>query len=186
MNVTPPTPEHPLAIRSTLLRSVLLVELDDAAGLEVTVKQLCAALERRGFTVRGRPSKVVSDALRVELVKGRAYRTGRGRYRIGTLPRTTRWRCHQRLRDAAAGRVLAIHLARPGRERPMAAIREGLERVQLGPHGAVVARRRNAPTYEARYPRQPGQVRPLAHEAHHDGALARRYRRTADPPDPPT
>ena len=158
MIIEPPTPDRPLAVRSTLLRSVLLVLLDEANGQEIAVAQLCAGMAQRGFTVRGRPSKVVSDALRVEVGKGRAVRLGRGRYALGTLPRTTRWRCHERLREVAQGRVAAIHLARPTRartdevllasarerERRAARRREQLPRRQVRLAWGGVARRRNA------------------------------------------
>ncbi len=44
----------------------------------------------------GRPGKAVSDVLRSELYKGRVERIGRGRYRVATMPRTTRFRIRRR------------------------------------------------------------------------------------------
>lgn len=55
----------------------------------MTVSELVAALAAAGHWVRGRPSKVVSDALRWEISNGRVIRTGRGRYRWVGAPRTT-------------------------------------------------------------------------------------------------
>jgi hypothetical protein len=139
-------PDARLAIRATLLRSFLLLELDRAGrDRTVTVAELVQALHRAGFTVPGRPGKVVSDALRTEVGRGRARWVSRGRYRIGTLPRTTRWRCHKRVAAARAGQARPCHLARP-RRRPDAGhpspIRIGHDR---SPHRPVVAERRNAP-----------------------------------------
>nr|WP_234781395.1 hypothetical protein [Mycobacterium tuberculosis] len=50
-----------------------------------------------GFGVRGRASKVVSEALRWEIGRDRVYRLGRGRYGPGYIPRSTEYRIHQRV-----------------------------------------------------------------------------------------
>jgi hypothetical protein len=60
---------------------------------------------RGGFDVAGRPSKVVSDALRYEIAHGRVRRLKRGRYGPVSMPPSTEYRIHQRalaLRDEAA------------------------------------------------------------------------------------
>lgn len=107
-------------IRGVLLRSVLLLELDAAGGATVGIRELCAAVEQHGFGVPGRVSKVVSDALRCERRRGRVVRVGRGRYRRGRLPGTTRRRCHRRVAAARAGAAPPWYLA-SGRRRGRAA-----------------------------------------------------------------
>ncbi len=63
-----------------------------------SIGELAAELDSRGFTVRGRPSKAVSDALRWEGEHGRVFRRGRGRYGPAhLLPRSTEYRIHQRV-----------------------------------------------------------------------------------------
>jgi hypothetical protein len=66
-----------------------------------TVGELVEALTYHGFSVGGRPSKSVSDALRWEMVHGRVYRLRRGRYGPASMPRATEYRMNQR--------VLALH-----------------------------------------------------------------------------
>lgn len=71
-----------------------------------SVSQLAAELDSRGFGVRGRPSKAISDALRWERDHGRVFRRGRGRYGPASMPRGTEHRIHRRvmeLRARAAG-----------------------------------------------------------------------------------
>jgi hypothetical protein len=70
---------------------------------EATVADLVGCLERDGLRVAGRPSKVVSDALRWEIKRGRVVRVGRGRYVAGYLPRGTENRIQRRYRLAVAG-----------------------------------------------------------------------------------
>jgi hypothetical protein len=60
-----------------------------AAGRPVTVAELLAHLGDAGRLPRGRPSKVVSDALRWEIRRGRVRRVGRGVYVAGRMPRST-------------------------------------------------------------------------------------------------
>jgi hypothetical protein len=62
-----------------------------------TVDELVVALRQWGFTVDGRPSKTVSDALRWERRRGRVRRIGRGLYRAGAMPRGTEHRIIQRV-----------------------------------------------------------------------------------------
>lgn len=69
-----------------------------------TITELMDALKWHSFSVRGRPSKAISDALRWEIEHGRVRRLGRGRYGPGCMPRGTEHRIHQRvlaLREAA-------------------------------------------------------------------------------------
>lgn len=82
-------------LRGTNLRYVLtrLLKLIGPA----TIPQLLAGLAEWGFTVEGRPSKTVSDALRWEMGHGRVWRIGRGRYRAGEAPRGTDHRIVQRV-----------------------------------------------------------------------------------------
>lgn len=81
-----------------LLRYFLTVTLIDA-GREVTVKELGERLADRGCGVAGRTSKVISDALRWEVRRGRVTRTGRGRYRSCRFPRQTEAWMRARLGD---------------------------------------------------------------------------------------
>jgi hypothetical protein len=63
-----------------------------------SIGELAAELDSRGFMVRGRPSKAISDALRWEGEHGRVFRRGRGRYGPAhLLPRSTEYRIHQRV-----------------------------------------------------------------------------------------
>ncbi|WP_081283771.1 hypothetical protein [Mycobacterium intracellulare] len=87
------------------LRYVLAMQL--AVHGPATVAELIDALTWHRFSVRGRPSKVVSDALRWEIERGRVRRLGRGRYGPGCMPRGTEHRIHRRvlaLRRAAGCR----------------------------------------------------------------------------------
>jgi hypothetical protein len=71
-----------------------------------TVSDLAGALAHQGFSVAGRPSKAISDALRWEVARGRVIRRGRGLYGSGAMPRSTEYRIHQRvlaLRQQAKG-----------------------------------------------------------------------------------
>jgi hypothetical protein len=61
-----------------------------------TIAELIDALRHHGFSVRGRPSKAVSDALRWEIEHGRVRRLARGRYGPACIPRSTEYRIHQR------------------------------------------------------------------------------------------
>ena len=57
----------------------------------MTVSELVDCLDHLECTPAGRPGKVVSDALRWEMRRGRVRRIGRGRYAAGRIPRSTRW-----------------------------------------------------------------------------------------------
>ena len=82
-------------LRGTELRYVL-VRLAELIG-PATIPQLVAGLEEWGFTVEGRPSKTVSDALRWERRRGRVSRWGRGIYKAGEMPRSTEHRIYHRV-----------------------------------------------------------------------------------------
>lgn len=74
-----------------------------------TVAELVNQLAEDGFTVWGRASKVVSDALRWEVRNGRVRRIRRGHYGIATIPRTTFYRIRTRSRSLFfAPHVVAI------------------------------------------------------------------------------
>ncbi len=62
-----------------------------SAQRPMSVEELIEGLERAGLAPCGRPSKVVSDALRWEIRRGRVRRLRRGVYIRGDVPRSTRW-----------------------------------------------------------------------------------------------
>lgn len=72
-----------------------------------TTAELAAEVADAGFRVQGRPGKVVSDHLRAAVNRGRVERIGRGRYRAGTIPGTTRRRMQYAVRHRR--RALAEH-----------------------------------------------------------------------------
>lgn len=79
----------PLSDRRRLRYALTLVLLHSER--ELTVPELEAAALANGCTLDVRPAKAVSDALRTEVTKGRVVRVGWGRYRPGTVPRSTQW-----------------------------------------------------------------------------------------------
>ena len=82
----------PRSLYGIELRYVLTDVIASAPQRVWTVADLVRVLERTGFEVVGRPSKVVSDHLRAEVNRGRVVRVGRGRYRMGVIPGGTRRR----------------------------------------------------------------------------------------------
>lgn len=84
-----------------IVRYVLTYYLQRAG--QATVAELVASLESDGFRIAERQSKVVSDALRWEVRRGRVVRLGRGRYGVGRIPRGTRNRIERRYRAALVG-----------------------------------------------------------------------------------
>ncbi|CAJ1497000.1 hypothetical protein [[Mycobacterium] burgundiense] len=89
--------ETGILLRGIELRYVLTVML--ANGGEMTVHELVHEIDRQGFTVAGRPSKTVSDALRWEIGHGRVSRYGHGRYGLGIIPKSTEYRIWRRVAD---------------------------------------------------------------------------------------
>lgn len=90
-------------IEGVELRYVLTDLIHGPERAEWTVAQLVDELDRSGFTLYGRASKAVSDALRWEVGRGRVVRVGRSRYRPGTIPGTTRRRIRSRARARRVG-----------------------------------------------------------------------------------
>ena len=82
-------------VRGIELRYVLTMAL--AVCGPQSVAELADELDRQGFSVGGRPSKAISDALRWEVAHGRVRRSGRGRYRSGCIPRSTEHRIWKRV-----------------------------------------------------------------------------------------
>lgn len=82
-------------LRCTDLRYLLVTHIYDHGV--VSVEELVESLAHQGFSIRGRPSKTVSDALRTDVKIGRVIRRGRGRYGPGEMPRATEYRIDQRV-----------------------------------------------------------------------------------------
>ena len=103
-------------LRGIELRFVL-VDLLHHRGGPLAVPDLVEELTAAGFDLgRGHPGKVVADALRWELPKGRVGRAGRGRYVAGTMPRGTRhWIGVEAARARAAVASDVTPLAEPPR-----------------------------------------------------------------------
>jgi len=108
-----------LRLRGIELRYVLTMHL--FRNGHASVAELVHALTAHGFDVDGRPSKLVSDALRWEVRRGRVRRFDRGVYGPGSMPRGTEHRIRERalaLRDKArklslvAGRIYTPQPAR--------------------------------------------------------------------------
>jgi len=79
-----------------------------------SVTELVAALDAWNFTVVGRPTKTVSDALRWELQHERVWRQGWGRYSASGMPRGTEHRIITRVEALRA----AAESLRGGHETP--------------------------------------------------------------------
>lgn len=105
-----PEPLAPNAIRGWELRFVLIDMLAQWGGV-LSVKEMAALLERDGYSLAGRPSQVISDALRLEIGKGRVRRVARGRYRFVGMPRSTAKRFHDGARRVAELRAFATERA---------------------------------------------------------------------------
>lgn len=91
-----------MRLRGIELRYVLTMHLSLHGPASIT--ELANALAWHGFTVGGRESKCISDALRWEMGHGRVRRLRRGLYGPGWMPRGTEHRIHKRvlaLRDQA-------------------------------------------------------------------------------------
>ncbi len=92
----------PPRVGSEELRYLAVAELAER-GRTMSPLELAAVLKERGFDLGSGGNKAVADALRWEVRKGRVTKPRRGRYRIGTMPKSTRgWivgraRRHRRL-----------------------------------------------------------------------------------------
>ncbi len=91
---TDPPPGHPGAppseppLRGRALRFVLIDEM--LRRRDMTVAEMVAVLVGEyGFDLGGRASKVISDALRWEVRRGRVVRLARGQYRFNRATRST-------------------------------------------------------------------------------------------------
>jgi hypothetical protein len=93
--------DSPGELRGINLRSWLVLQLADTYG-SITVGELVDRVGSSGMRVDGRASKTISDALRWEVLRGRAVRLERGRYAIGRLARSTKHRMRRRLRACRA------------------------------------------------------------------------------------
>ncbi|ETW26337.1 hypothetical protein [Mycobacterium gastri] len=84
-----------IMLRGIELRYVLTMQLSQHGP--ATIAEMLDALAWHGFSVRGRASKAVSDALRWEIARGRVRRLGRGWYGPSYIPRATEHRIHRRV-----------------------------------------------------------------------------------------
>lgn len=75
------------ALRGRGLRFVLVDEI--RRRHTCTVAELVQYIANAGFELPGRPSKIISDALRWEVARGRVRRVDRGCYSYGRVPPTT-------------------------------------------------------------------------------------------------
>lgn len=107
--------QHLVEVRGRALRFVLVDEL--MAVPEMSVAQLAAAVAEHGFTLGGRASKVISDALRWEVRRGRVVRLRRGWYAFRRAPASTARRI-RRLASEARDWVAALRGGRTPRPTP--------------------------------------------------------------------
>jgi hypothetical protein len=78
-------------MRELKLRYVLLIALEPRGSVH-RVSELVEHLNALGVDLGPLPSKFVSDLLRAERNRGRVERVAWGKYRLGYVPRTTRYR----------------------------------------------------------------------------------------------
>jgi hypothetical protein len=78
-------------MRELKLRYVLLIALEPQGSVH-RVSELVEHLNALGVDLGPLPSKFVSDLLRAERNRGRVERVAWGKYRLGYVPRTTRYR----------------------------------------------------------------------------------------------
>jgi hypothetical protein len=101
------------------LRSFLVLQMLHFGG-PVRVHDMVQLMDASGFAVAGRPSKVISDALRWEVARGRVVRLRRGLYRAcRAVPRTTLRRMKARVASADARRPAPIRLQPLREHRPL-------------------------------------------------------------------
>jgi len=89
------------------LLTTLLIE----SGRPTPLDELVERIHAEGFLLPGRPGKVVSDALRWDVRRGRVVRLDRGVHRVGTVPRQTKSRITHRVRDMRQRVAQAARLA---------------------------------------------------------------------------
>jgi hypothetical protein len=83
------------------LRYATLLALAGRFGLPRRVPEMLADLADMGIRPGGTPAnKVLADALRWEVQRGRVERVAHGRYRLASLPDTTRRRAKAAVRAA--------------------------------------------------------------------------------------
>jgi hypothetical protein len=108
MSPTTPAPTTPapgtddrLCLTGLELRYAALIVLDQRFGLPRTIPEMLDDLDGLGVRPAGaRPNKVLADALRWEVRRGRVERVAHGRYRLRSLPDTTRRRARRVVRLA--------------------------------------------------------------------------------------
>lgn len=81
------TIDHRLPLAGRSLRFVLVDQIRRRGT--TTVGEMVAALGEAGYNIAGRASKVISDALRWEMARGRISRVARGIYRYRSAPQST-------------------------------------------------------------------------------------------------
>ena len=98
-----------LLLRGRALRFVLVNEL--ARHRTLTVAEMVTIVRRYRFDLGGRESKIISDALRWELARGRVVKVARGVYRYGKIPCSTA----RRIRIFAAVAIRWMQVVAPTR-----------------------------------------------------------------------
>ena len=105
--------EERLRLRGRALRFVLVNELAQHGTL--TVAEMVTIVRRYRFDLGGRESKIISDALRWELARGRVIKLGRGVYRYGRPPPSTA----RRIRIFAVAAIRWMQIVAPTRTKPL-------------------------------------------------------------------
>lgn len=86
-------------------------------GRVMTVAELAARAEARGWDLGERPGAKVSQTLRGEVRKGRVVREARNQYRLGVIPKSTRSRIgstvHHNRGVLQAARLVALGIVAP-------------------------------------------------------------------------
>ncbi len=91
-------------LRGTELRYVLTTNL--SVHGRATIYEMIDLLAYQGFAVAGYAPKVVADALRWELRRGRVRRLRRGLYGPGEMPRSTEHYIHKQVVELRAEAAL--------------------------------------------------------------------------------
>ena len=106
-------------LRGRGLRFVLVNEL--ARHGTLTVAEMVTIVRRYRFDLGGRESKIISDALRWELARGRVVKLARGVYRYGKMPPSTA----RRIRIFATAAIRWIEIVATTRTEPPLDTRAG-------------------------------------------------------------